>query len=1130
MIEGIERRLAAIVSADVAGYSRLIAQDEVTTVRTLTQYRSIMSDLVSQHRGRVVDNPGDNALLEFPSATDAVECAIAVQKTITDANHDVTTDHRMEFRIGVHLGEVIVEDGRIYGDGVNIAARLEAMAPVGGIVVSKTVHDQVANKVDSTFTSLGEQDFKNIPHPVHAYRLGTATGRAVVSGSVPGLSELMEKDAEGAISSLKAHRTASDPIVLSHGGRVTDTQGARMLFEFPSALEAVKCASDVQALMAGRNATVPVERRMQYQLGVHDGLEADAIATAVEVQESAEPGGVCLSDPIYRQVSPELELPFVRVGELGDGTALWKVAAITSDDPGETHLAGPGILLVLPFERLGGGPKQDYLVDGITEDVTTALSEYGEYRVVPRSSAFAFRDSSLSDRDVARQLDATYILRGSVRATETRVRVSTELVEAESGDMVWSERFDRDYEDVLDLQDDIAHSITLKLAPAVRGREVNRSLNRTGSIDSWDLMQRAKWHYYRATKEDFDRAVDLYEQAMAADSANSRVYAWTCLVLITRIWHGWSDDVAGDFERVHRYASEGIRLDANDWRAHDALATYLMFQTRDFDGAIAEAKHGERFEPGVLGGVYQRAGEQEQAIELLMRDLQTNPNRPDRYHWMTLLAGSHYLLGNYSAALAWGERALEVNPRYIQAVGYQAASLAQLGRLDEAGVVMDRFLEHFSGMTAARYKTRFNYRNEADIDSYMEGLVKAGMPEGNEDEGSPDQRAAWIAVLPFENLSGDPEQDYFSDGIAEEVITGLAAFRSLRVIARTSSFRYRDTNLSVPQIAEELGVRFLLEGSVRRSGNRVRVTAQLIEAPDRHHIWADRYDVALDDVFEAQDQITQGIVTAVDPAIKSDHIARTHPESLGAWDHVQRGWFEWTKSKPEANANAIRHFRAALDLDPRYAQAHALLGRALGMRVWLLWSHHPENDLKSAETHAKRAIELDERDAVGHEALAMVAYARGRMETVIREADRAIQLNPSWAYAYMLGGAGRIHGGDPIGGIPMMTRAVELSPQDPMNTWFYGGRAIGRLLAGHYEDAVVDARQAVATRYGYLMGRVILTVALVQLGRVDEARSELETLRGIDPAFNPDYLARYTFTDEQRDMFASSLETAGLGT
>lgn len=1122
--ETISRRLAAIVSIDVAGYSKLIALDEVGTVRRLTEYRALIARLAQSHGGRVVDNPGDNALLEFPSATSAVESSAAIQGEIRRLN--AGTDRPMEVRIGIHLGEVLVEDERIYGDGVNVAARLEAIAPVGEICVSSSVKDQVDTKTDLRFEDMGEHELKNISQPIHAFRVGEKTRRAITSAGVANLTQLLERDAAGTLSALKAHRTASDPIVLSHGGRVIEADQNRILYEFPSALEAVKCAAEVQALMAGRNATIPTERRMHYKLGIHEGLDAEAVDTAVRIQERSQPGGVSLSEPIYQEVASQLGLDFVEVGSAADGPRVWQVESHDADPEQPSILSGPGTLLVLPFERLGNDPDQDYLVDGITDDLIAAISEYGGIRVVPRSSAFAYRDSTMSDRDIARRLDATYIVKGSLRSADSRVRVSVELVEAETGELVLSERFDREYKDVLDLQDEMASTIAYKLAPAVEKQEVERGLRDRESFESWNLLQRAKWHYYQATREDFDTAVELCEKAITTDASNPRLYPWLCLVLITRIWHGWSPGVGDDLERVRTLATEGIRLDPDNWRSHDTLAAYLMLQTRDFDRAVAEAEYGEKYEPGTLGAALQRSGDHERSIEMLMRDLQINPNRPDRYHWTTVLAGSQYMMGNYEAALAWAERSLELNPRYIQAVGYKAASLAQLGRIEEARAEMDRFLEHFSGMTAARYKKRFNFKNEADVDHYMDGLVKAGMPPGD-DASDVHTRAVWLAVLPFDNIGADQEQEYFADGISEDVITGLSAYRSMRVIARSSSFRYRGSDLSIPAIADELGVQYVLEGSVRKSGDKVRVTAQLIEAPDRHHIWADRYDSDLEDIFEAQDRITASIVAAIDPAIRSDHVTRPHPGDLRAWDHLQRAWHLLWKAKSDSHLLAIDHFRQAIEIDPEYPEAHAGLGTALSFGVWLLWSDDPASDLEIAERHAKRAVQLDDRDALGHEALAMVAYAKGRMESTIKEADRAIQLNPSRAVAHMLAGAGRIHGGDPESGIPLMTKAIEISPQDPFNTWFIGGRAIGHLLAGHYEDAVVDAREAIKTRYGYLMGRVILTVALVQLGRADDASKELASLLEIDPEFGPDYLARYTLTEEQRQMFESSLAAAG---
>lgn len=412
----------------------------------------------------------------------------------------------------------------------------------------------------------------------------------------------------------------------------------------------------------------------------------------------------------------------------------------------------------------------------------------------------------------------------------------------------------------------------------------------------------------------------------------------------------------------------------------------------------------------------------------------------------------------------------------------------------------------------------------------MEGLIKAGMPaEPPPEATTADPRAAWIAVLPFDNLSGDPEQEYFTDGITEDVITGLSAYRSLRVIARTSSFRYRATELSIPEIAEELVVRFVLEGSVRRAGDRIRVAAQLIKAPDRHHVWADKYDFDLVDVFDVQDQIADSIVAAIDPAIRDaerEHSASARPENLQAWDHVQRGWFEHFRYKKDANQRARGHFRAALELDSLYAQARAGLSWTYSLDVWLFWSDDTEADLQAAYAEAKQAVTLDDRDAVCHEALSLVSYVMGRMEAVVQAADRAVHLNPSRAPAHMMAGAGRIHGGDPESGIPMMTRSLELSPHDPLGNWFYGARAVGHFLLENYDDAISDSEEAIKIRYGYLFGRVMRTASLVKRGRVEDAREEMQRILEIDPEFTSARLARYA--DTVRDSLIDALQAAGL--
>ncbi len=741
MNAGIERKLVAIMSADVAGYSRLMASDEVGTVRTLTDYRNELSLLVTSHRGRVVDTPGDNALVEFPSATDAVECAIAFQALIGKLNVEVPPEKRMEFRIGIHLGEVMVAEDRIYGDGVNIAARLEAMAPAGGICVSKTVRDQVASKVETGFTDLGEQSFKNIPEPVQAYRVEPAgmaptAERAVVSAGVDGFADLVAEDEEGTNSALKAHRTAVDPLVYSHGGRIIGTEKEGIVFEFPSVVEAVKCSAEAQALMAQRNAMMPADRRLHLVLGVDVGdvvevdgrLAGETVTEATRLMRLAEPGGICVSDGVHSAVS-DLEVDFAVDRSGPDEARFWRLITKSTPPPGPLQ-SGPGAVVVLPFDRLGNDPEQDYLVDGITEDVTTALTNYGEFRVVPRGSAFAYRDQLKTDREIARELDAAYVIRGSVRASANRVRVSVELIDAERDHVMWAERFDRELEDVLDLQDEIARTLTLKLAPELSKSELGKSVARGGgSLESWDLFQRGRWHYYRTTPEDYETALKLLQEAIDKDPDNTAAMAFLSFALYIRGWRGWSDDAGRDFKRALELGERAVRADPASWRAHSALAFCYAFAGQH-DRGLREAELAMPWYPVSVGLASWLAGDLDRGIEYNTLALQQSPGDPDADHWKVGLAFMHYMNGNYSGALTWAEQALLGLPDYLQLVGIMAATLAQLDRIDEAGGYMARFLTHRPGSTAANYRTGFRFKNQSHVDHYIDGLVKAGLPAG----------------------------------------------------------------------------------------------------------------------------------------------------------------------------------------------------------------------------------------------------------------------------------------------------------------------------------------------------------------------------------------------------------------
>jgi TolB-like protein/Tfp pilus assembly protein PilF len=401
---------------------------------------------------------------------------------------------------------------------------------------------------------------------------------------------------------------------------------------------------------------------------------------------------------------------------------------------------------------------------------------------------------------------------------------------------------------------------------------------------------------------------------------------------------------------------------------------------------------------------------------------------------------------------------------------------------------------------------------------------------------SPDQdeapRAAWIAVMPFEDMSEDRTHGYFADGITEDVITGLAAWSTLRVIARTSSYRYKGSEAGIEQIAAELGVRYVLEGSVRMAGNRVRVTAQLIEAAGRHHVWADRYDADTADIFAVQDAITRGIVVAIDPAIRlaeTGRSGRVPTEDLGAWHHFQLGRAEALKYKKEANAAAAEHFTAALEIDPNYSAAWSHLAFVHFVDAWLNFVEDRQASLALAYEQAKKAIHLDESDATAHVSLGFASFGMGRLEAAEAAAERAVQLNPSLVEAHLLGGISRQYADRAEESIAMLDEAIALSPHHPAANFFYGARALSRLLLHHYHEAVADARTAVGMKHGYVFGRIVLASALAHGEDEDRAEGELAELLRVKPDLAPDVLDTYPFRDDRdRRHVIDGLLKAGL--
>lgn len=582
----MERRLAAIVCADIAGYSRMMGADEAGTHASFKAHRSAIYPIILNHGGRLVKNTGDGFLLEFPSIVGAAQAAIAMQTTMAERNHHLPAERAMHFRIGVHMGDVIADEDEVFGDDVNIAVRLETVAPAGGIAVSEKAHREAGKHLDIVLVDAGRQHLKNIADPVNVWTW-------VPAGSSAGAQE---------------PRASSDP---------------------PA--------------------------------------------------------------------------------------------------PYRTAIVG-----VLPFDNLSGS-ADEYFADGLTEDLIHALSLNSFYRVLSRNSTFAFRDKSASARLIAREIDATYLIRGSVRRAGVKIRVTAELIAPESGEQLWTGRYDRDMDDLFALQDALTASLSAAIAPEIYRAEASAPA-RQSDLTAWDRFLKGLSHYYRETKTDFETSISLFRQAIALDPSLSIARAYLATIMVQGVHYGWIPSSRELWSSAMELAESSVRLDPRSSFAFSILAYMHIMQGR-YEDAHEAIKRAVGLNPydmgarGVQGICHLVVGEYREAIELLSMAVQRGNSDP-RYQWAASTAFSHYLLGQYDAALSWAREALYLNPNHLQVLALRAAALARLGRTEEAAKARDVLLAHYPDFTVERHLRNFRWKNPDDIAQYREGLLKAGVPFG----------------------------------------------------------------------------------------------------------------------------------------------------------------------------------------------------------------------------------------------------------------------------------------------------------------------------------------------------------------------------------------------------------------
>jgi adenylate cyclase len=573
----VTRKLRAILSADVKGYSLLMSDDEIHTIQTLKAYRHFMSNLITHHSGRVVDSPGDNLLVEFSSAVNAVQCAVEIQNILKKENARFVEEKRLQFRIGVNIGDVIQDGDRIFGDGVNVAARIEGLADAGGVCISRNTYDQVKNKLELEFKFLGEHKVKNIKEPVRVYKV------------------IMENE------------------------------------------------------------------------------------------------------------SP---MPLV---------------------PEKPSIA------VLPFNNMSGDPSQEYFSDGLTEQIIGGLCKINKLFVIARNSSFAYKDKSINIKQIAKELGVKYILEGSVQKAGDRVRITAQLIDATTDYHMWAESYDRDLSDIFALQDDI----TIKLINSMRvniteGEQLLLYRDEINNLKAYDKYLRGLECFYRVNRQDNAQARKFIKQALILEETSSILFSMLGWTHVFDYLYNWSEYPLISFEETEKNANKALELNDSLDIPHILMSWIHLFK-KEHDKAIISAKQAVDLNPNGseaiahLGFITHMSGEPEAAIRILKKAFRFNPISPIYfYHFLGM---SYSYAKKYEKAIEILNQCLSINPEFLSAYLPLTSTYIELNDYDKAQKTARKFLELNPNFSLEYHKSIVPLNDQTEMERYIENLRKAGLPE-----------------------------------------------------------------------------------------------------------------------------------------------------------------------------------------------------------------------------------------------------------------------------------------------------------------------------------------------------------------------------------------------------------------
>jgi TolB-like protein/class 3 adenylate cyclase len=696
------RKLAAILSADIAGYGALMSADEEGTVRKLRQIREAVLPVIERFGGRIIDLAGDGILAEFPSAVRAVESAAAVQIRMRALNAE--SDPVMVFRIGVNVGDVIDEGERLYGDGVNVAARLQAIAEPGGICISSKVHEEVRDRIKLAFRDMGEQELKNIPRPVRVFSaVPTADKRD------------RDRDSEGQDSSIRFEEFSLD------GHRRELRRGGDIVPVEPKVFDLL------MYLIQHRERVVSRDELLD---AVWNGriVSDSALATCINAARMA------IGDSGEAQ---SLIKTLPRRGFRFIGAVRGQKASATEAHDGPTpagifELPAKPSIAVLPFQNLSSDPEQEYFADGIVEDIISGLSRIRWLFVIARNSSFVYKGRAVDAKQVGRELGVRYLLEGSVRRAGDRIRISAQVIEAQSGLHLWAERYDRLYDDIFALQDEITMSVTGAIEPSLRKVEIERvKRKRPENLDAYDLVLRALPYTYSHRVEDGDIAAPLLQKALELEPNYAAAHAYLGWCYHFR-FRPRSDEKARLAAIHHAHAAIGAGGD--DATALGIAGFVISLDERDlatglnlFDRALA-ISNSNVFALCCSGLVLSFAGRFELAIERAHRAIRLSPYDPLNYLSYNALVVSYVCMGRYNEACDAARNSVRLNPRFSVCHVFLVAALMGLERIEEAKTEVRRVLELEPTFTISAF------RKIIDLDGSVVAVLtaawyEAGLPK-----------------------------------------------------------------------------------------------------------------------------------------------------------------------------------------------------------------------------------------------------------------------------------------------------------------------------------------------------------------------------------------------------------------